>query len=236
MPPIPEGLLTLTDIQNEARDTKIFHFETKALFDFKAGQFISLKFGEKSWRAYSIASTPNTSKIELLIRIIPEGLASSILDKATIGDTFIFRGPYGHFVLSEKSNPITFCATGTGIAPIRSMILTELQKENPRPIELWYGGRDPDDIAYLDELAQLPIAIKLAFSQLEEKQLPTYTKENIIVHTGRITQFIQDHQSLTTNHSQNYYICGNGDMVKSVESLLKEKGIDKKSIIKERFN
>lgn len=237
---ITEGKLVLTKKEEVARSTLLLTFEVQSdsPFTFEAGQFVSLKFGDTSWRAYSIASVPNEEALQLVVRLVPDGLASGIFDESSIGDTFGFKGPFGRFILSDDvGKKLIFCATGTGIAPIRSMILQEQKKEDPRPMELWYGGRDSEDIAYLDEVQNWGVDVKLAFSKANEAQNPhshyELNDDQIEVFDGRITQFIEEHGCPKDGE---YYICGNGDMVKSIEGLLLDSGVEKKHIHKERFN
>jgi ferredoxin-NADP reductase len=239
---IYQGVLAIESIEMVARKTKRFRFSlvsgasldgSKSLeqkLPFCAGQFVSLQFLDKAWRAYSIASTPAEERIELVIRIVPGGLGSGILDQAVVGDTFNFKGPFGHFLLSEnESANLVFCGTGTGIAPLRSMILTEKNQKN-RPMRLWYGGRDAQDIAYLDELKSWAEAleIRLGFSRDERAREYAGYAENC-----RITQFLEDGDF---DEKSEFYICGNGAMVKSLQELLAEKGVEKSRIFMERCN
>lgn len=223
---IPEGSLVLVEKKEVARDTLLLRFQALELPVFKAGQFLSLKFGETAWRAYSIASKPGNKTLDLLVRLVEGGLASEVFAASKVGDEFIYRGPYGHFVLPENApRPVIFCATGTGIAPIWSMIQQELDQDNPRPMEVWYGGRDENDIAYLDDLKHSGVELKIAFSKNLSDRFPE-------AFSGRMTQFAD----LGFPKDACFYICGNGDMVKSMQEVLLEKGVDKKNIIKERFN
>lgn len=239
---LQQGTLKLESIQDVARDTKRFLWTVTDLteageekapsdFTFAPGQFVSLGFGPKTWRAYSIASLPEDQSLELIVRIIPGGAGSTALDAMNVGDTIPFRGPFGHFGLSMTVNvPLIFCATGTGIAPMKSMIRAEQREASPREMILWYGGRNPQDIAYLDELKDWSpdLNIKLAFSRTNDfGPYAQYAQE------GRITQFIED-KDFPDNAE--FYICGNGDMVKSVKSMLKETGVEKQNIFMERFN
>jgi len=242
-PVIYGGTLLLTHKEPVARDSCQFRFRVARVvplageilnqsnLPFLPGQFLSLQFKGTAWRAYSIASLPKEEEIELIIRFVEGGVASGVLQKSEVGDTFPFKGPFGHFLLNENSNAhLVFCATGTGIAPLRSMIKAEAQKTSPRPMTLLYGGRTPEDIAYLDELETWAknLQIRLAFSRMDEADpLP----KNAI--RGRITQFLE-----TENFSEQteFYICGNGDMVQSVETLLKDKNTPSSHIFRERFN
>ncbi|MCK5461190.1 FAD-dependent oxidoreductase [Candidatus Gracilibacteria bacterium] len=239
-----QGTVKIESIDTVAKTTKKFRFsvENFASLDektkgsgklpFIAGQFISLQFTKRAWRAYSIASHPNKNLIELIIRIVPNGVGSTILDKAIVNDTFPFKGPFGHFFLSEnpKANLI-FLGTGTGIAPLRSMILEELKQKNPRTMKLFYGGRQADDIAYLDEVKMWhpeKVKVRLGLSQ-ESKPSEIYD----YAEHCRITKFLEENDF---DKNSEFYICGNGAMVKSSQEILHEKGVAAERIFMERFN
>ena len=60
----------------------------------------------------------------------------------------------GTFFLREDShNPIVFLASGTGFAPIKSIIEHCLHKDVGRPMTLYWGGRRPRDL-YMNALAE----------------------------------------------------------------------------------
>lgn len=235
------GLLKIKSIETIARETKKFIFSSSEVakldgttlpkLDFKAGQFISIQFRDNLARAYSIASAPHEDKIELIIRIIPNGAGSMIIDQANVGNTFPFKGPFGHFVLSNTAQAdLFFCATGTGIAPIRSMILTENQSPSPRAITLFYGGRDQADLAYLEEMEKWTpnLKIRLGLSRETDKN-----KQGPYGEHCRITKFLEENKY---NENAEFYICGNGAMVKSVVEILTTQKIPKNKIFMERFN
>ncbi len=238
-----QGEIQIEEIDVVARDTKKFLFSVKKLetltgekmkvrdWGFQAGQFLSILFNEKVSRAYSIASVPSERLIELIIRIIPNGKGSMILDAAKEGDKFEFKGPFGHFVLSDNPDAhLYFLGTGTGIAPLRSMILTEMEAGSPRPMSLFYGGRNRSDLAYLDDLESWnpDMEIKLGLSREENPtELGKYGSH------CRITNFIEERDF---GPNGEFYICGNGGMVQGVLELLEQKGIGKDQVFMERFN
>lgn len=231
---INEGQLTLTHTQVVARDTLQLRFSVSLLdavttaLPFQPGQFLSMEFGPKAWRAYSIASHPSEDQIELLVRMVEGGVASEIFREAEIGQVFNFKGPFGHFVLSENQEAtLNFCATGTGIAPLRAMILEEAAQSNPRPMRLFYGGRNTDDIAYLDQIKNWSSDIEtfLGLSRSDENY-PKAKKQ-------RITSFLEDFDFTADDE---FYLCGSGPMVKSVNQTLATKNIPKEQIFQERFN
>ena len=97
-----------------------------AEFKFLPGQFIDIIGPKNVRRSYSIASTleEHPGKLELLIRDYPNGLLSKYwFREAKVNDLLRFEGPLGTFYLRETNNPnLIFLATGTGIAPIKSII------------------------------------------------------------------------------------------------------------------
>ncbi|MGH7253019.1 MAG: FAD-binding oxidoreductase, partial [Nitrospiraceae bacterium] len=95
---------------------------------FKAGQFVSFDvvhptFNRPVTRPYSIASSPQQRDgITLLLNLIPGGPGSTYLFSLKEGDDTQFKGPTGAFYLrDDATRDLLFVATGTGIAPIRSM-------------------------------------------------------------------------------------------------------------------
>jgi Na+-transporting NADH:ubiquinone oxidoreductase subunit NqrF len=91
-------------------------------FDFFPGQYINLiKNGVK--RSYSIANM-DENLIEFFIKNYENGLMSDFLfNKAKKEDMVLIEGPFGTFFLKDNSlENIIFFATGTGIAPIYSML------------------------------------------------------------------------------------------------------------------
>ena len=234
---ILEGQLTLKARTEVARDTVELYFSSSIDLGFKPGQFVSMEFGPKAWRAYSIASHPGEELLTLVVRLVEGGVASESFRTANIGDTYNFKGPFGHFVLSENTEAtLNFCATGTGIAPLRAMILEEAKQSNPRPMRLFYGGRDAQDIAYLDEVKTWAENLEVFLGL--SRQVRTLSEDGLLspdlnFEPQRITEFLQDYNFTDTDE---FYLCGSGPMVKSVNEILKERDIAKERVFQERFN
>lgn len=245
MHPILTGNLILIDKTNAATDTIKLQFKYDDLttltgetfhgaLNFEPGQFISLGFTKTAWRAYSIASIPSEKHLELMVRIVEGGVGSEALAAANLEDKIPFKGPFGNFGLSSHPDAhLVFCATGTGIAPFRSMIKAEQSQTNPRPMTLLYGGKNADDLAYLDEVNQWAdnLSVKLGLSRDPDVKIPAGLKCE--AHKCRITQLLEN---LEVSDAHEFYLCGNGAMVKSVQALLAAKAINKDRIFMERFN
>src|SRR5687768_11559133 len=68
--------------------------------EFDAGQWISVPFGSKTVRAYSIASSPREpSLVTLSADVAPGGVRSQWFRALAPGAEVAFKGPLGGFVL-----------------------------------------------------------------------------------------------------------------------------------------
>jgi CDP-4-dehydro-6-deoxyglucose reductase len=129
-------------------------------FRFYAGQYIEVILKDGRRRSYSMASAPHAgSPIELHIRHMPGGVFTDHVFGA--GDTQMkereilrLEGPFGSFFLREDSDkPIILLATGTGFAPIKSIVDYIAHHAIQRPLTLYWGGRRPADL-YMHDLVQ----------------------------------------------------------------------------------
>jgi len=128
---------------------------------FRAGQYINLFVevgGVKTSRPYSIASAPGKPYYDITIRRKEDGFVSAyLLDQVGQGDVLESTGPSGSFYhepLTDGSD-LVFLAGGSGVTPFVSIMREVVEKKLPLRIHLMYGSRDPDDIIYRKELAQI---------------------------------------------------------------------------------
>ena len=123
---------------------------------FLAGQYIDflLKGGER--RSFSMANAPHADElIELHIRQVAGGsFTEHVFTKMKERDILRMEGPLGSFFLRDDSpKPIVFVASGTGFAPIKSIVESALHRHVTRPMALYWGCRRPKDL-YLNALAE----------------------------------------------------------------------------------
>ena len=146
-------------------------------FEFAPGQHVCLtvKIGLGSEeRHYSIASPPRgDNRFELCVATgdDPGGLALAGLEP---GAELCCRGPDGSFALREPPRDSLFIGTGTGVAPLRSMVLSILEDPRRRDLHtaLLLGARTPDRLFYHEELERLA-------AERENFELwPTLTRAN----------------------------------------------------------
>jgi len=123
---------------------------------FLAGQYIDflLRGGER--RSFSMANAPHADElIELHVRRVAGGsFTEHVFTKMKARDILRLEGPLGSFFLREDSaKPVVFVASGTGFAPIKSIIESAFHRGIARPMALYWGGRRPKDL-YLGALAE----------------------------------------------------------------------------------
>jgi CDP-4-dehydro-6-deoxyglucose reductase len=123
---------------------------------FTAGQYIDLLLPNGERRSYSLANLASVEgdiDLDLHIRHLPGGVFTDPLFSTLKTRTLLdYEGPLGSLFLREDSNrPIVLVASGTGYAPIRSIIETALARGIDRPMQLYWGCRSKQDLYALDE-------------------------------------------------------------------------------------
>src|SRR5262249_36194830 len=121
---------------------------------FLPGQYIDILLKDGSRRSFSMANAPHDDEfVQLHVRHVPGGaFTDHVFKTMKERDILRFEGPFGTFFLREESDkPIVFVASGTGFAPIKSLIDAALRNGLPRPMTLYWGARRPKDL-YIDAL------------------------------------------------------------------------------------
>jgi len=124
--------------------------------EFLAGQFLEFLLRDGSRRSFSMANPPHAGDfLELHVRHVAGGqFTDHVFGKMKERDILRFEGPLGTFFLREDSTkPIVLVASGTGFAPIKSIIEQAFHAGIARPMTLYWGGRRPKDL-YMDALAK----------------------------------------------------------------------------------
>jgi ferredoxin-NADP reductase len=220
--------------------TKHIEFEMKGMprFGFVAGQWLSFKTakpdGEEITRAYSIASPPDgDSRFALCLNRVQDGFMSNFLCDLEEGAEISCQGPFGDFILRPPLRDTIFIATGTGIAPFRSMLhwlLAEESRHQNRQFWLVFGNRTESDIYYHEEF------LDLAATHPNFHYLPTLSRG--APEWQGLRGYVQEHvpgivQGRTDMHA---YICGLDKMIKANRDLLKGLSWDRRSILYEKYD
>ncbi len=88
-------------------------------FEFKAGQYVSVKVSDKGERRdYSIAGREGERKVALLVDVSPGGVGSKFFENIKEGEMVEVLGPVGSFIVMVEDKKLVMIATGSGIAPV----------------------------------------------------------------------------------------------------------------------
>lgn len=225
-------LLSYRDL---APGTRHFEFDIPGVerFGFVPGQFMSMtaEIGEDPiTRAYSIASAPAGNRFDLCLNEVDEGRFSPYLFSLKPGQEVDCKGPYGAFILRRPLSDSILVATGTGVAPFRSMLLDRLEQEGEKKFTLIFGVRHEIGLLYREEFE----ALARAHANFEFR--PTLTRPDITWNgrTGRVQAHVME--ALGDRRDVDVYICGLKEMVNDVRAKLKEAGLDRKRIIYEKYD
>jgi ferredoxin-NADP reductase len=200
---------------------------------FKPGQFVSFNQtlgGKKITRAYSIASLPQGNRFELCLNLVQEGLFSPHLFAMKPGDSVEMTDPLGFFVVRNPEKDAVFVATGTGIAPFRSMAPDYLQHPQAQELTLIFGVRHEQSIYYRDDFEAL------GKCHPNFRFWPTLSRADS--SWGGRTGHVQLHlmEAIGERRDLDIYICGLKAMVDDVRAILKAMGFDRKQIIFEKYD
>jgi len=123
---------------------------------YQAGQYLKLRTPDGQLKPYSIASAPESGKIELQI-MAPRRVGNSrpTLDFLSRAKYVHCRMPFGRCRLPEDERPILMIAGGTGISQMKAMIDSSIARSETREIWLYWGGRTPESLYLDDELSEL---------------------------------------------------------------------------------
>jgi len=226
---------TLVESHEIAPEVRHFVFQASEVqqLRFKPGQFVSFEQmlgGKKITRAYSIASLPAGNRFELCLNLVHEGHFSPHLFAMKPVDSVEMTDPLGFFVVRNPSKDAVFVATGTGIAPFRSMAPDYLKHPQAKELTLVFGVRHERTIYYRGEFESLVKQhSNFRFWPTLSRPEPSWK--------GR-TGHVQLHllEAIGERRDLDIYICGLKTMVDDVRAILKQLGFDRKQIIFEKYD
>ncbi|MDP3722568.1 MAG: FAD-binding oxidoreductase [Candidatus Omnitrophota bacterium] len=196
--------------------------------EFRAGQFIILhvpRNGGVVKRAYSIASPPHERQaIELCIQHVEGGIASTYFWGLKEGASVVVSGPHGNFLLKEplEYDPV-FMATGTGVAPLRSMIKDLVHRRFTRDVWLLFGTRYEHALLYESEFRSLT-SLRHNFHYIPTVSRP----KNWQGDAGHIQQTFAKY--ITDASNKEIYLCGWLEVVKAIYQDLASAGVPQEKL------
>jgi ferredoxin-NADP reductase len=188
--------------------------------------------GSQLRKPYSIASAPweleKTGTLQVLAQIEDSGGLDPHLELAAPGTELDLEGPFGSFGLpAESSGPLLFVAGGTGIAPLRSMLIERLARPTSSPIALVYSARSADEFGFRTELDALAAARRIN-AHFTVTRDPSWQGRK-----GRI-----DHALLKEalpSASAICFVCGPPGLINDASAILRALGVADEKILIEKY-
>ena len=207
----------------------ILRFPPNVNFSFIPGQYLDIIGPNNTKRSYSIANNFQDNLIELHIKNVPGGLLSNYwFNQAKIDDLLRMYGPKGTFFIRKNiPKKIIFLATGTGIAPVLSMIegLRSSKINLKKQVSVFWGARFNEDL-YVDKFKHL--LDKCNFFPVLSK--PDKEWEGI---QGYVQNALIEKNYNLKNAS--VYACGSDAMIRSAEEILIKSGLEMDNFYSDAF-
>lgn len=246
---IPEELLSvaqyevevasIADLTHDIKEVRLKLIEPGAM-TFKAGQYVQFEVpaykltDEPVYRAYSISSDPvDRGAIELEIRYVPNGICTTYVHRhLKVGERVNINGPYGDFRLSDTGRDVIFIAGGSGMAPIKSMLLEMARTGCRRNAEYYFGARSREDL-FLEDLMQRIEREMPSFRFIPSLAAPEGGDE-WSGETGLVTDVVGRRAGDVSEKEA--YLCGSPLMIDACVELLKKKGMPEDRIFYDKFS
>jgi prolycopene isomerase len=203
---------------------------------FRAGQYVNLFVeidGVLTSRPYGISSPPGEPYYDLTVRRMPGGFVSHfLLDRVKVGDAFEATGPSGAFYHEplRDTSSLVFLAGGSGITPFASIVRETVRDSLPLGIHIIYGSRDPSDVIFAAEMANLAatrdnIRVDMVMSD------PTADWSGLcgFLDARMISKLIEPVEGKT------FYVCGPAAMQLLCEGALESMGVPARLVRREAY-
>jgi ferredoxin-NAD(P)+ reductase (naphthalene dioxygenase ferredoxin-specific) len=217
-------------VEDQTHDIKRLRLRPAKPIEFSPGQYAQLQFTPNHIRPYSMAGLCADGELEFHVRLVPDGRVTGyIANTLKVGDAVRVSGPLGSAYLRRThEGPMLCVASGTGLAPILSIIRGVVAEGMQNPIHLYFGVRSERDIYGRKWLADL---------QLQHPQLHVHvvvtSGQALGCRSGIVTEAIaQDWRSLEGFRA---YLCGAPPMVEAATLLVRQMGVLPEQIYADAF-
>jgi NAD(P)H-flavin reductase/hemoglobin-like flavoprotein len=125
---------------------------------YRSGEYTEVQVPQHPhlWRNLSPATPPNErGELEFHVHAIPNGLFSGAIVRDTQpGDVWRFGQRHGTMQVTGK-RPVLMVGGGSGLSPLRAILLEMAHRPDSPPTHVFYGTRHPGELYELGVLAQL---------------------------------------------------------------------------------
>ena len=205
---------------------------------FEPGQFAWLltgktpfAFEEHPISFSSVADAPAGGEVSFTIKGLGDWSGERV-PRIKPGDRVWLDGPYGVFSPDREPGPgYVLVGGGVGITPLYSILRTLIERGDSRPVILFYGAKDWEDLTFREELQALAERPNVKIVYVLENAPPGRPNEK-----GYITTDILRRHLPEGFERFQYFVCGPAALMDLLERLLPEIGVPAERIHTERFD
>lgn len=230
---------SIRDLTHDIKEVRLL-LKDPGSITTKAGQYVQFEvpeygdLDESVYRAYSMSSPPgDNTHVELEVRLVPNGICTTYVhEHLKEGDHVTINGPYGDFFLRDTDRHIIFIAGGSGMAPIKSMLLDMEKKGIKRKTTYFFGARSKRDLFLLDEMHEL------------EKKMPHFKfvpalsepleEDSWEGEVGLITDVVR--RMVEEGPASEAYLCGSPGMIDACIKVLHDLEVPPENIFYDKFS
>ncbi|MGP3706968.1 globin domain-containing protein [Gordonia paraffinivorans] len=202
------------------RDLAVVRLIAHSPLRFRPGQYLEVQVPQwpKVWRNLSSSIPPNPAgELEFHVRAVKGGTVSSaIVGDTRVGDVWTFAQSHGTLHV-DRDRKVLMVAGGTGLAPLRALLIEMSKRVDNPPTHIFYGTRHPGelyDLAVLRRIASTnPWLQVTAVSEHEHdpwwiNSVATPEELGIEHHIGTLADVVpragnwEDHQVLVAGSPQ----------------------------------
>lgn len=211
-------------------------------FEFKPGQFVMISVDQvkslndatkPKMSSMSICNAPHEKGyVELCMRMHEKpgpSVSRYVGENAKKGDKIRVKGPFGVFGLVENQQTVILVSTGTGIAPMMSMLRHLLFTGFNGKIVFFYGCRNKNDFLYGKELQQLAAKNKNLELQI------IFSREAYNGRQGYVQSLLENYSFPIDKSNVHVYLCGNPVAVSEEKKVLSAKGFAETNMHDEKW-
>lgn len=202
---------------------------------FSPGQFAWLKLANTPFtleeHPFSFASSSEqTQRIEFGIKAL--GDFSKRAGSIPPGTRAYLDGPHGAFSIDRyQAAAYVFIAGGVGITPIMSFLRTMSERQDQRPVLLFYANKTQDEIAYEEQIRELQASLNLDVVLVVEQPPAGWTGEQGFVDDAMLKRRLPKDQL-----ARAFFVCGPPVMMEAARNALRANGVPQNQIQSESFN
>ncbi len=206
-------------------------------FSFSPGQFAWLKIGRTPFgvgqHPISISSNSEDSpdgQVAFTIKNLGDWSGEQI-PEIEPGDTVWVDGPHGVFSIDRQQGMgYVLVGGGVGITPLFSMCQTMAEREDVRPVLLFYGGQDWESLTFREELDALSGRMNLRVIYVLSNPSEEWEGETGYINGDIVSRYLPKQFKRFI-----FLICGPPPLMDAMEEALPSLGVPREKVLTERF-